>query len=298
MAPELTTEPAPTPPAAAAAAPPVKPPWAAKPLPPFPAVALQLMGLLDSDVPVKEVVKLLRVDPALSGEILRVSNSALFGVSRRIDSVSHAVVILGGESVKRLALTAALGRFTRQFMRHPGLRACWDHSLACALVAEELAELLNRPKDSAYTAGLLHDLGRLALLACDAEMYTELLGRVHESAATELERERESFGVDHCAAGEWLARHWNLPDDFVAAIATHHSCDPAENSLAGTIAAADRVADAVGYSAVAWAVTPDLPQALEPLPLADHEAAAERLEEFGKGIADSIALISPQPRGK
>src|SRR5690554_6208677 len=84
-------------------------PWAIKSLPPFPAVALQLLGLLDDvNVPMKQVVSLLRIDPALSAEILRVANSALYGLRSRVDSISRAVVILGTDAVKRLALTMAL----------------------------------------------------------------------------------------------------------------------------------------------------------------------------------------------
>lgn len=156
-------------------------PWAIKNLPPFPAVALQLMGLLDSDVSVKEVVKLLRMDPALSAEILRVSNSPLYGLSRRVDSVSHAVVVLGGDAVKRLALTVALGRFTQNFMKHKGLRRCWDHSVACGLMAEDLAQFAGQPQDRAYTVGLLHDVGRLALLACYPNEYENLLAVASEN---------------------------------------------------------------------------------------------------------------------
>ena len=118
---------------------------------------------------------MLRIDPALSAEILRVSNSALYGLSRRVDNVSHAIVVLGTEVVKRLALTVALGRFSHGFLRNQGLRICWDHSVACALIAEELAQAMDVAKDRAYTAGLLHDVGRLALLACYPNEYGNLI---------------------------------------------------------------------------------------------------------------------------
>ena len=131
-----------------------KRPWALHALPPFPAVALQLMSLLDdTEVPIKKVVSLLRIDPVLSAETLRVANSALYGLSRRIDNVSHAVVVLGTEVVKRLALTVALARFSRSFMRIHGLRVCWDHSVACAVLAEELAVAMNQPKTARIRPG-------------------------------------------------------------------------------------------------------------------------------------------------
>src|SRR5437867_8538874 len=108
-----------------------KKPWALKALPPFPAVALQLLSLLDNtDVPLKKIVDLLRMDPALSAELLRVANSALYGFVQRIDTVKHAVVVLGSENVKRLALTVALSKFAKGFLRHENLRSCWDHVVA------------------------------------------------------------------------------------------------------------------------------------------------------------------------
>ncbi len=271
-----------------------KRPWALHALPPFPAVALQLMSLLDdTDAPIKKIVSLLRIDPALSAEILRVSNSALYGLSRRIDNVSHAVVVLGTEVVKRLALTVALGRFSRSFMRVHGLRVCWDHSVACALIAEELAQALNQPKDRAYTAGLLHDIGRLALLTCYPVEYNNLFVVAKENDFDELECEWELFDVDHCAAGAWLARHWNLPDDFVEAISQHHRSDPIDASLVSIVTAAHQVANRIGFHVLDAPPEKSVAELIARLPLSDHQAMAEKLENFSDTIRTSLATITP-----
>lgn len=275
-------------------------PWAIRSLPPFPAVALQLMSLLDdAEAPMRQVVNLLRVDPALSAEMLRVANSALYGLSGEIANVSHAVVVLGTDSVKRLALTVALGRFSSRFLRHEGLRTCWDHSVACGMIAERLAELLNQPKDRAYTAGLLHDIGRLALLACHPSEYDKLLAAARENDCDELECERERFDIDHCAAGEWLARHWNLPADIVGAIATHHDREPDDASIESLVAASTRIADALGFQVVRRsgdAEPPAMADLLRPLPLRNLEAAVEGFEGFDETIRNAISTISPSPR--
>jgi putative nucleotidyltransferase with HDIG domain len=271
-----------------------KRPWALHALPPFPAVALQLMSLLDdTDAPIKKIVSLLRIDPALSAEILRVSNSALYGLSRRIDNISHAVVVLGTEVVKRLALTVALGRFSRSFMRVHGLRVCWDHSVACALIAEELAQAMNQPKDRAYTAGLLHDIGRLALLACYPVEYNNLFVVARENDFDELECEWELFDVDHCAAGAWLARHWNLPEDFVEAISQHHGCEPIDASLTSIVAAAHNVANRIGFHVLDVPQEKSVGELIGRLPLPDHQATAEKLENFSDTIRASLATITP-----
>lgn len=269
-------------------------PWAIKSLPPFPAVALQLMNLLDDDeVPMKQIVTLLRVDPALSAEILRVSNSALYGLSRRIDNVSHAVVVLGTESVKRLALTVALGRFSSRFLKDKALRVCWDHSLACALVGERIAAQLGQPHDRGYTAGLLLDVGRLALLACYPAEYGNLIEVARENDFDQLECERHLFDIDHCAAGEWLGRHWSLPDDLVECISTHHTREPNDDSAASIAAASDRIADALGFSALRMPARYTVEQTLSLLPLPDQAAALELIGGMENDIQTAIDAISP-----
>ena len=285
--PQSTAPSASQPPAKAAAQ-----PWAIKNLPPFPAVALQLMGLLDSDVPVKDVVKLLRMDPALSAEILRVSNSPLYGLSRHVDSVSHAVVVLGGDAVKRLALTVALGRFTQNFMKHKGLRRCWDHSVACALIAEDLAEFAGQTKDRAYTAGLLHDVGRLALLACYPDEYENLLAVASENDFDFRTTEKKLFEIDHCSAGQWLSKSWNLPPDMTEAIAGHHEPGLAHGSLASLIAVSDSLAAALGYGTVELKNETELPDVAAQLGVNDADAVLKKVEALSGRIAEALAVIS------
>ena len=269
-------------------------PWALKSLPPFPAVALQLLSLLDDDeVPMKKIVELLRIDPALSAEILRVSNSALYGLSRRVDNVAHAIVVLGTEVVKRLALTVALGRFSHGFLRNQGLRICWDHSVACALIAEELAEAMDIPNDRAYTAGLLHDVGRLALLACYPNEYGNLLVVARENEFDELECERQLFDIDHCAAGDWLGREWNLPQDFVDAIGRHHTAEATDRSMLSVITAANAVADTIGFNVLQIPPKATVAEVIANLPISDHAALADKLEKYPETIRNAIGAVTP-----
>ena len=276
------------------AAPKEKRPWALKSLPPFPAVALQLLSLLDdTEVPMKKVVELLRIDPALSAEILRVSNSALYGLSRRIDNVSHAIVVLGTDVVKRLALTVALGRFSHSFLRNQSLRVCWDHSVACAVIAEKFAEAIGEPEDRAYTAGLLHDVGRLALLACYPAEYGNLMAVARENDFDELECERELFDIDHCAAGEWLGRQWNLPSEFVEAISHHHTAEVKGKSLLSIVTAANSVADAIGFNVLDMPPKASVGEIVAGLPLDDRADVVEELEGFEDTIRTALGAVTP-----
>lgn len=116
--------------------------------------------------------------------------------------------------------------------------------MACALLAEEIAMAAGGPKDRAYTGGSVHDLGRLALLACYPVEYGNLIIVVRENDFDESECERHLVDSDHCAPGEWLGRHWKLPDDTVAGIAGRHSAEVKDNSLFSVVTAANAVADA------------------------------------------------------
>lgn len=274
-----------------------KKPWALRSLPPFPAVALRLLSLLDNpEVPLKKIVDLLRLDPALSAELLRVANSALYGFVQRIDTVNHAVVILGGENVKRLVLTVSLSKFAAGFLRHENLRACWDHVIASAVVAERLAVELNISKDRAYTAGLLHDIGRLALLASYPAEYGNLMTVAREQNFDQLECERQLFDIDHCATGHWLAQHWSLPPDFCAAIAQHHHDGPVDGELTPLIRAACLLADCLGFSALQTPSPRTVDEVLSGLPLQDPARAAADLEASRQFIQHAIGTINSSKR--
>lgn len=276
-----------------------KRPWALKSLPPFPAVALQLLSLLDDEeAPMKKIVDLLRIDPALSAEILRVSNSALYGLSRRVDNISHAIVILGTEAVKRLALTVALGRFSHSFLRNQSLRICWDHSVACALIAEEIAVATGGAKDRAYTGGLLHDVGRLALLTCYPVEYGNLIVVARENEFDELECERQLFDIDHCAAGEWLGHHWNLPDDIVEAISKHHCAEVNGNSLLSIVTAANAVADAIGFNVLDMPPERTVAEIMAGLPLANREEAVAKLDGYAATVKVTVSSVTPATAGR
>ena len=271
-----------------------KRPWALKSLPPFPAVALQLLSLLDdTEAPMKKIIDLLRIDPAISAEILRVSNSALYGLSRRIDNVSHAIVVLGTEVVKRLALTVALGRFSHSFLRNQSLRICWDHSVACALIAEELADAMGQPKDPAYTSGLLHDVGRLALLACYPAEYGNLIAVVRENDFDELECERQLFDIDHCAAGEWLGRQWNLPAEFVQAIARHHAAEATDKSLLSIVTAANSIADTIGFNVLEMPPRSTVGEIVARLPIENRDEVIADLEGFEEKVRLALGAVTP-----
>lgn len=227
-------------------------PWALRQLPSFPAVATKLLQLLaKEDVPIRRIVELIRTDPAFSSGILRVANSALFGFASKVETVKHAVVVVGLDRVMTLTLTVAMGSYLKAALRIAVLRGCWRHSLACALLSEELATSCSVHLDRAYTAGLLHDIGRLGLLVAYPAEYGKLLTVAEQNAGDVLEMERKLFDMDHCQAGRRLMEEWKFPEEFHEIAARHHS-EPTtgEFNLLALARLACRLADTLGFQAV------------------------------------------------
>lgn len=232
-------------------------------LPPFPPVALRTIEALAADrVETGELTQLVSADPALASEILQAANSALFGLAHQVRSLRHAIVLVGRDYLRPLLFTAALRAYLKAPGRNRLFRGWWRHSLATALLADGLAAATRRDRGLSYTAGLLHDIGRLGLMmAAGPENYGTPEG---------LDRERARVGIDHCQAGEILMAKWGLPADLTAAAARHHGelGETAQAEPVGLVSLACRLATALGF----WTVKPrnsqEPEQILEQLPAA------------------------------
>ncbi len=239
--------------------------WALKNLPPFPWVAtkmLQLFSTPDDDVEVGRLMELIRADASLTSEILRRANSPLYGLKSQVSSLQHAVVLLGFDHLKALAITIGVNAYVKTALRLSVLRRCWRHSLACAMLAEQLAQPCGISKDQAYTAGLLHDIGMLALLVNYPQPYANLLSVVLENRFALLASERDLFELDHCQAGALLAGQWNFPPELKGVVARHHdSPADARFDLLKLIHLSCRLADSLGFP-VADPAEPENPAAL------------------------------------
>ncbi len=237
-------------------------------LPPFPGVALRVMQLLrNNDVRLKELSDLISTDQSFSAQVLRLVNSPLFGCRTEIRGILQATALLGTERMKALAFTAGLQTYLELPLRIRVLRNCWRHSLACAFVAERLGRASLVEEDFAYTAGLLHDIGRLVLMVAQPIRYARFVTEVEESPGNVLEREREWFDTDHCEAGRWLVEDWKLPQVFSAVAALHHT-EPRDDKLdiIAIVRASCRLADAIGYVALKPTATLSVDDIMNRLP--------------------------------
>ena len=194
-------------------------------LPSLPQVLLELLALCDRDgVSMADIAVVVAKDPAIAAKVVGIANSPFYSPNRTLENLNQCLSILGTNTVRRMALNqSALELFSRfQKSREYDLRHFWFHALSVAVTARHLAARLGYPNlEEAYLAGLLHDIGQLALLTTVAERYLPLFK--HFSGEHDLmHREQVAFGVTHAEVGAWLAERWKLHGIFVDSILYHH----------------------------------------------------------------------------
>ena len=215
-----------------------------KGLPTLPNYVLDLNALLSSaTVDLKKVAKVVRTDPSLSAQVLRLCNSALFGLRRRVISIEQAAVLLGTERLRTLVLTCSVMQFAGKRLPPARLLDFWQHSFLAALLCERIARQVDYfEKEQAYLGGLLHDIGQLPLWILVQEEEAKQRPMPPSDWPDNLAVERDYFGMDHCKVGRWMAVSWNFMPSFIDVFESHHSPDRAQHDpyLVGIVAVADQ----------------------------------------------------------
>jgi len=273
-------------------------PEALRQIPPLPQVAMRALEMLrDPALPRSALAQVLSLDQAMTGRFLRLVNSAYYGLPRRITSLDEAIGLLGYEQTKQVVLAAAANRYLTRPLPAYALEggALWQHAIAVATGSDWIARRRHiTPSSEAYVAGLLHDVGKLAL---------DMMVRHHaewstshdegQEAGSWTDVERRITGHDHPALGAAIARSWNLPDRVVEAIACHH--DPSAAILDPRLAAAVHVANAaalmagvgLGVDGLRYALDS---RAIESLAWSDDDMA-RLLEEMQAAVDNAVALL-------
>ena len=221
-------------------------------LPTMPEVLVKLNEVIASaDASAADVANVVSKDPSVATNILRIVNSAYYGLQVRVSSVSLAVSVMGFNMTKKVALKAAVfsafGK-RREKIQHFDPLAFWKHAVFTGVAARAVASASStftdvHPEDI-YIAGLLHDIGKIILMEKAAPRYLAMLRRSVQEKRSETEVELEDFGFTHADVGSVLAIKWSLPEDLAIAIRYHHSPsrDPFHRSLSSLIHLADQLA--------------------------------------------------------
>lgn len=266
-------------------------------LAPLPAVAMRVLQLAeDPNASAQELASAIATDQALTAKLLRLANSAYFAAGREITTVRDAVVLLGMSEIRRLVLTTALMGHFADDTGTLSIAAFWGHALATGMVAQVMARHtgLAAPEE-AYTAGILHDIGKLVMNQYATERF-DAAATLATTKGIPMERaEAEVFGFSHPELGRRLAESWRLPASLAGAIAHHHALPGTEHGLDYVVAQANDLCRDHGL----WCGFEDIePGAAQPTNSSEdplRAAALAKLGGFDRILERANGLISASP---
>jgi len=196
-----------------------------KELPTLPAVANKVnMLLADPKSSTADLAEVIELDQSITAKILKLVNSVCYSLPERVSSIQQAIALLGYKNISNIVLMLSVF----DTLKHSGKssfnrRGFWIHSIATAIISERIAkESMYRATDDIFTAGLLHDLGKVFMDVYLHEEFEKIIEAAAQSGSSFFEAEHSLFDVDHAMVGEWITRAWKLPINVVAVIKHHH----------------------------------------------------------------------------
>ena len=178
----------------------------------------------DPRVSAAEVGRAISEDQALTAKVLKLVNSSFYGFPQRVNNITRAIVILGFNRVRNLALTASV--LSALPKRHGpfSVASFWAHSVATAIASDSIARIMRfaSEEEDAFVSGLLHDIGKLASIHLFRPEFEEVMEAVVEKNYLMVEAEQGVMGVTHANVGGWLSQRWNFPESIAASIRMHH----------------------------------------------------------------------------
>ncbi|MET3131547.1 putative nucleotidyltransferase with HDIG domain [Oxalobacteraceae bacterium GrIS 1.11] len=194
-------------------------------LPSLPVVVVELLSTMEEDdIDVRLLADKITLDQSLTAKTLCLANSSFYGMQAQVTSIQQAIAVLGFHSIRTLitacSVTVSIAPLAANRFDFQGF---WRHSVASAVAAKALAKRLGQNAETAFTAGLLHDLGTLVLATRYPDQYEETIAYRKARDCDNAEAERAVFGFDHALVGSALASHWKFPAVIQCAVAEHHA---------------------------------------------------------------------------
>lgn len=219
-------------------------------LPPSPDNVMRLMELLrDYDASPRKISQALISEPMLVARILRLANSVIYALDRKVSSIEMAVAAIGNKTLLEIVVMGMTSSaFDREIRNSVIARKIWEHSLAVAIIARELSTALRlQGTEEAFTCGLLHDIGKLILLSYDFYGFSSILSENEEESV--LAAEQRLYGYNHAQIGALVARRWQLQEEVCYAINYHHVSFQSDfpSLVAHIVEVADILANVKGY---------------------------------------------------
>jgi putative nucleotidyltransferase with HDIG domain len=223
-----------------------------KDIPTLPIIYKELFRMMqDPDISVPEIAEVITKDQSLSARILHLVNSAFYGYSKEIKTISRAVVILGFQAVRSAALAISVfDYFQDEESQNIDLTKFWEHSIAVATISKVLAEAARiNQQEEAFIVGLLHDVGKLIEKRYFPEDFTEIITVAQEQHLSWMETEKALFQINHATIGKVVFRSWDFPASVVDAVHFHHNPESSSKypQLAALVHIADYISAELGY---------------------------------------------------
>jgi HD-like signal output (HDOD) protein len=270
-----------------------------KKVPPFPPVAAKLLNLLsDPAVDTGEVADLIASDATFTARLLQRVNSAEFGLATGVTNIRHSIALLGLDTTRKITLAHAAGTYASGGLKTETMRRCWQHTVATAVLADEIAAACGEFTGVAFTAGIIHDIGRLGLLVTYPDEYERVIRNAAERCLDVLDFEEEVFGAHHAEAGRILAERWGLPSEMLLVAGRHHDpCEGTELNLLRIVHVACRLADVLGYDVVKPLAESSVDDVLAELPSPARARLTRDPEAFSKRIERRIREFDGEASG-
>ncbi len=224
-----------------------------KHLPPAPKILPELLSLLRREnVDSSKVVTLMSYDPALTADVLKACNSAFYSPANPLDDLRDAVQWLGFKEMYRIAAAVSGAKALGPAQTGYGIDTgeLWHHSVATAVASQIIAQKLGEDESVVFTAGLLHDIGKIVLSQALEQIYAKLLEETERNQQSLLDTEKKLLGVQHAEIGGRLLARWKFPANLVSAVWFHHSPKTAQpnHRLASMVYLGNLVAHFMGHS--------------------------------------------------
>lgn len=270
-----------------------------KSLPPAPRILPELLSLLrKDDVDSSRIVQLISFDPAITASVLRLCNSAYFAGSTPADDLQEAVTRLGFQQVYQLVAAVSGARMLSPAQKGYGINTgeLWQHSVTAAVAAQNLARNKGDDDSLAFTATLLHDIGKIVLAQALEHIYGKLVEDSQSQQAALIETEKRLLGVQHAEIGGRLLARWNFPAPLVSAVWFHHQPGAADDKkLAAYVYLGNMIAYFMGfgYGHHAFALR-GRAEALDILGLKPEDLPEAMIQTFDKlQMVETLVKVNP-----
>ncbi len=243
-----------------------------------------------------DLSNVIKVDPVLTAKVLKLINSAYFSMPDQVTNLNRAIILLGVNTIKNLAIsTAVVGQFSKT--RHPlfDMDKYWKHCMAVAVISKQIAAHMKvdrRFLEEYFIAGLLHDIGEIVIIELFPEKLDEIMARITQAGQTSEEAEREVLGATHAEIGGALGKHWKISDNLISVIEEHHDPNIVGDfaQIVLTVHVANIIANQKSIGMPGGNVVPPAPEIIEKLGL-DEAVTTEILSHLDEELNKAAAFL-------